>query len=187
MTNAITLGFEADYGLENPEPFTILENIFCGIFTLELVLHFGVEGFRIYFSDRMNWLDFFLVTFSVLDVWVLKVLEVEADLKLMSVFRMLRLVRLARLLRLFRIFKELTLIVAGFIDSVRTLFWAVVFFSLSSTSLQSLPGRSLVQLWYALMARIRAMRRTRRLFFSTHSILRLATRGRSSAVLTNPC
>lgn len=127
MTNAITLGFEADYGLENPEPFMVLENVFCAVFTLELILHFGVEGYKVYFSDRMNWLDFFLVSFSVMDVWILQAAKIEADLKLMSVFRMLRLVRLARLLRLFRIFKELTLIVAGFVDSVRTLFWAVVF------------------------------------------------------------
>merc|ERR1719230_2104623 len=45
----------------------------------------------------------------------------------MSVFRMLRLMRLTRILRLFRIFRELTLIVAGFVASAKTLFWALIF------------------------------------------------------------
>lgn len=127
MINAVTLGIEADFHDSNPTLFYILENIFTSVFTVEIICHFYVEGPRIYFQDRMNWLDFTLVCFSILDVWILGALNVDADLKIMSIFRMLRLVRLGRLLRLFRIFKELTLILTGFLASVRTLFWALSF------------------------------------------------------------
>lgn len=75
----------------------------------------------------MNWLDFSLVLMAIVDAWIIPFVGVSVDLRMMSVLRMLRLVRLARLLRLFRVFKELTLLVTGFVNSVRHLFWALVF------------------------------------------------------------
>ncbi len=97
--NAICLGAEADHGRENPTVFMIVEHIFCALFFIELILHFWVEGPKIYFSDKANWLDFFLVTTSVLDVWIIQQIGVEADLKLLSLFRMLYEVRRTRGLR----------------------------------------------------------------------------------------
>merc|ERR1719487_1509268 len=112
FANAVALGLEADYGRTHADLFYIAENIFCVLFLLELLLHFYVEGPRVYFKDRMNWLDFGLVVLTIADVWVIRLAGLDAaDMKLMSVFRMLRLLRLVRILRLFRIFKELTLIV----------------------------------------------------------------------------
>ena len=78
----------------------------------------------------MNWLDFSLVALSVVDVWIIGPIGINADLRMMSMLRMLRLIRLARLFRLFRMFKELTLLVNGFVDSVKTLFWALIFLSI---------------------------------------------------------
>merc|ERR1712224_795099 len=72
ICNAIVLGVEADYGKENPDVFHVLEHLFCAIFTVELLIHFCVEGFRDYFSDRMNWLDFILVVLAIADVWVIR-------------------------------------------------------------------------------------------------------------------
>ena len=51
---------------------------------IELLLHFGVEGPGIYFADRRNWLDFFLVSSSIFDVWVIGALGLNLDLKLMA-------------------------------------------------------------------------------------------------------
>lgn len=127
MLNAVTLGIEADHGEKHPILFTVIENAFCAIFTLELLAHFFVEGWRIYFSDSMNFLDFFLVSVSIIDGWIIRPLGVKVDLKMLSVLRMLRLVRLARLLKLVRAFKELTLIVQGLVSSLRTLFWSMFF------------------------------------------------------------
>merc|ERR1719265_3144595 len=75
----------------------------------------------------MNWLDCGLVLMSVIDVWIIRSIGIKADLRIMSVLRMLRLIRLARLLRLVRMFKELTLLVTGFLESIRTLTWALLF------------------------------------------------------------
>merc|ERR550514_158046 len=102
--NAVCLGLEADYGKAHPDAFLVLEHLFCDLFFAELLLHFAVEGWRVYFADRANWLDFSLVAMSVADVWVIKALGMQADLKLMSLLRLLRLARLARLVRLFRLF-----------------------------------------------------------------------------------
>ena len=118
---------EADYGDKYPFFFAVLENILCAIFSIELALHLKVEGPKVYFSDGLNWLDSSLVLLSVADVWVIRTVGIKADLRMLSVLRMMRLIRLAWLLRLFRMFKELTLIVSGFVDSMRTLFWTVLF------------------------------------------------------------
>merc|ERR1719171_2704827 len=80
--NAIILGLEADYGHSYGDFFGVLEHVFCAVFTLELLLHFAVEGARDYFSDRMNWLDFLLVVCAVVDAWIIRTLGVNADLKL---------------------------------------------------------------------------------------------------------
>eukprot|EP00746_Dinoflagellata_sp_MGD_P009198 gnl/MRDRNA2_/MRDRNA2_118600_c0_seq1.p1 gnl/MRDRNA2_/MRDRNA2_118600_c0~~gnl/MRDRNA2_/MRDRNA2_118600_c0_seq1.p1 ORF type:complete len:780 (+),score=138.07 gnl/MRDRNA2_/MRDRNA2_118600_c0_seq1:78-2417(+) len=127
VINAVSLGVEADYGDTYRLFFNVCEHIFTFIFCTELILHFCVEGPRVYFKDALNWLDAFIVTMSVIDVWVIRPIGIKADLRMMSVLRMMRLIRLARLVRLLRIFKELTLLVTGFIDSVKTLFWSFIF------------------------------------------------------------
>lgn len=127
MLNAVCLGVESDYSAIYPYTFIVLENFFTGIFTLELIAHLKVEGPRIYFSDSMNWLDCSLVAMSVVDIWIIQPMGIEADLRTMSLLRMLRLVRLARMLRLVRAFKELTILVAGMAQASRTLFWALIF------------------------------------------------------------
>ena len=88
-----------------------------------------IDGLN-YFRDPANWLDFFLVISSDIDVFILRNMEGADDtegMKIMSILRMLRLLRLARLLRVFRMFKELWLIVAGLAAALRTLFWASLF------------------------------------------------------------
>merc|ERR550514_2494906 len=128
--NALSLGLEADQGKLNPEPFRVAENFFCAGFLLELILHFYFEGIRGYFSDFGNWLDCTLVILSVVDVWILQNIGGETDLRTLSILRLLRLLRLVRIVRLFRLFKELTLIVTGFVDGMKTLTWAMAFLTI---------------------------------------------------------
>jgi len=130
MANAVSMGLEADHGRAHPEEFLAAEHVFTAVFLAELLLHFAVEGYRVYFQDKSNWLDFVLVLMSIADVWVIQQLGVQADLRMMSLLRLLRLSRLARLVRLFRIFKELTQIVEGFLGGIRALTWALLFLSL---------------------------------------------------------
>jgi len=127
--NAILIGLEADFADKLPMLFFVFEHFFTTVFTIELILHMVVEGPFVYFADTMNWLDFTLVMVSIVDVWILGLLMTGSgvNMKAISALRVLRLLRLARLLRLFRMFKELTLIVCGFVASLKTLFWAFIF------------------------------------------------------------
>ena len=75
--NAACLGAEADLGRTHKSTFMALEHVFYSLFVIELLLHFKVEGWRLYFADRGNWLDFTLVALSVIDVWVIQVCNTE--------------------------------------------------------------------------------------------------------------
>eukprot|EP00746_Dinoflagellata_sp_MGD_P140398 gnl/MRDRNA2_/MRDRNA2_73652_c0_seq1.p1 gnl/MRDRNA2_/MRDRNA2_73652_c0~~gnl/MRDRNA2_/MRDRNA2_73652_c0_seq1.p1 ORF type:complete len:665 (-),score=109.54 gnl/MRDRNA2_/MRDRNA2_73652_c0_seq1:42-2036(-) len=127
LCNAISLGVEADHGERYSVVFQALEHVFTAAFFMELVLRIWFEGFKLYFSDSATRLDFFLVVMSVTDVWIIAPLGGAVQLRAVSLLRLIRLIRLARLLRLFKVFKELTIIVAGFVASGRTLFWAGIF------------------------------------------------------------
>jgi hypothetical protein len=61
---------EADRAENIPGFFNVTENLFTAVFFIEVVIHFLAEGCRVYFSDRMNWLDAFLVAMSVVDAWI---------------------------------------------------------------------------------------------------------------------
>lgn len=129
VVNGLIIGFETDYGSEHPEVFNVLENMFCAIFTIEICLHLKVEGPFIYFSERINWIDCFLVLLSIADVWVLSHLSGGGpNMKSLALLRLLRLMRLARLLRVMRAFKELTLLITGLFQSVAILSWAFILF-----------------------------------------------------------
>jgi len=125
--NAISLGLAADMEASYPNVFFTLEHVFTALFCGELLLRIMVEGFIVYIKDASNLVDFALVMLAVADAWILGPLQSESNLNITSLLRLLRLLRLARLLRLFRVFKELTVIVKGFVNSMRTLFWAAIF------------------------------------------------------------
>jgi hypothetical protein len=124
MLNALCIGIEADLGGTYPFFFEVLEIAFAVVFIVELGLRFTVEGFKEYFGDKGNWLDFVLVILTAVDVFVISRIGVDADMRLVSLLRIIRIARLARLLRLVRIFKELTLIIQGFVSGARSLAWA---------------------------------------------------------------
>lgn len=131
MINSILIGLELDmnpWKKAGAQPISdrimwyALENIFCVIFLAELIarLHFHKAA---YFKSGMNLLDFFLVTMSILDTWVLTPASGGGDLRVLASLRVLRVLRLVRLIRLLRMFKELWLIVSGLIHSIKTLGW----------------------------------------------------------------
>jgi voltage-gated sodium channel len=132
LTNAGFIALETDADPDNADMQQFLgyaEIIFCVLFSVELLVRLKIDGLN-YFRDPANWLDFFLVISSDIDVFILRNMEGADDtegMKIMSILRMLRLLRLARLLRVFRMFKELWLIVAGLAAALRTLFWASLF------------------------------------------------------------
>merc|ERR1719379_1391196 len=57
-------------------------------------------------------------------------IEGVGALNMLSMLRVLRLLRLVRLIRMMTRFKELILLINGFVASIRTVFWAMLFLSM---------------------------------------------------------
>ena len=76
----------------------MLNNIFTGIFLVEMVLKWAAWGLGQYFADYWNQLDFILVISSVLGL-IVEVLLTSGSFPLNpAVFRIVRVARLTRAL-----------------------------------------------------------------------------------------
>lgn len=131
IVNAIYMGIETDNAGsdddQNKFPWFFMEIIFVAIFFTELCLRICSEGVR-FFCDPWNSFDSFLVVLSTVDVLVFSSMDVAGHVfdlsSVLRVTRSLRLVRIFRIFRLLRFFKELWLLVAGLIGSMKTICWA---------------------------------------------------------------
>eukprot|EP00746_Dinoflagellata_sp_MGD_P020836 gnl/MRDRNA2_/MRDRNA2_148556_c0_seq1.p1 gnl/MRDRNA2_/MRDRNA2_148556_c0~~gnl/MRDRNA2_/MRDRNA2_148556_c0_seq1.p1 ORF type:complete len:615 (+),score=129.25 gnl/MRDRNA2_/MRDRNA2_148556_c0_seq1:103-1947(+) len=130
VANAVCMTIEADSdSAENEVGLLVMEHFFATVFVLEFLLHIKFEGFRVYFSELANCMDFCLVVLSVIDAWVIRQtgLDKDMDLRSASLLRMLRLLKLGRILKLLHMFRELTVILQGLVGGLRSLFWAGCF------------------------------------------------------------
>lgn len=130
LINAVQMGVEIDVEAADEltstakSVFTGLELMATLVFLLELCLklYFLRVG---YFSDRYNWLDFFIVMFSLVDA-CFSLANSEVDLSQISILRIVRLFRLLRVVRLIRAFREMTLILNGIFQAFRTMIWVIM-------------------------------------------------------------
>mmetsp|Transcript_33679 Transcript_33679/g.77751 ORF Transcript_33679/g.77751 Transcript_33679/m.77751 type:complete len:502 (+) Transcript_33679:121-1626(+) len=135
------------------EPWsTVVENYFCGYFTVEIVIRFF--GFRTCLScckDAWFMFDLALVILMVLETWVLPLIELAggggSDLSDLSPLRLLRLLRLSRLARFMRFFPELLTLVRGMARAMQSVAWILLFllivtyvFAIIFTSQLGTPG-----------------------------------------------
>mmetsp|Transcript_101981 Transcript_101981/g.287883 ORF Transcript_101981/g.287883 Transcript_101981/m.287883 type:complete len:610 (+) Transcript_101981:59-1888(+) len=143
LLNAASMGYQTDYEArrvtdETAAGFQILESVFCGIFTLELLLR--LWAMRCDFFKRRNlfWgvFDIAIVT-SQLSEEVLRVYakwsgETESGsqaagwLNNVRLFRVLRLIRVMRLVRMLKLIGELRTMLSSIMGSLRSLVWAVM-------------------------------------------------------------
>jgi len=86
------------------------------------VIRMRVHKLR-FFCSLWNLFDFFIVSVAVVETWILRPLNVGANLRMLSTLRVIRMFRLVRLIRLLRMFKELWLVVNGLMESLKTLCW----------------------------------------------------------------
>lgn len=123
LANAIQMGVAADHP-EHKVAYDVLEHLFTGIFTIEMLCKQAHLKLK-YFFNSWNCLDFGLVWMSIFDCWIIgPALGDDTDLSKLSALRMLRCMRVARMVRLLRVFRELWLIVKGMLDSIHTICWA---------------------------------------------------------------
>jgi len=117
------------------EPYsTIVENLFCTYFTVELVVRFVAFKRKLdFYKDNWFVFDGLLVIFMVIETWVLTLVSliIGGDsanvLSKFSALRLLRLLRLTRMARLMQHFPELLTLVKGMISATRAVSFILMF------------------------------------------------------------
>eukprot|EP00929_Paragymnodinium_shiwhaense_P054707 TRINITY_DN27423_c0_g1_i2.p1 TRINITY_DN27423_c0_g1~~TRINITY_DN27423_c0_g1_i2.p1 ORF type:complete len:768 (+),score=181.28 TRINITY_DN27423_c0_g1_i2:201-2306(+) len=134
IINATTIGLQTDWlarsmSEDTPAAFARAEQIFCVLFTAELVLRIHVHRMR-FFSIwqegfAWNYFDWFVVMSQIFEVvldMVTRNLQIRRTLRFL---RIMRLVRILRLLRVLHLIGELRTIVSSILGSLKSLLWTV--------------------------------------------------------------
>lgn len=117
VANAIVIGLETDN--QEEELWAIMEFVFLGIFTVELVLRLIVSGPKKFFSynnDDFSWnlFDFCVVFAGCLDV-ISDMSPVRHEKgSFMTFLRIIRLLRVMRMIRLLRFLRDFHVLTFGF-------------------------------------------------------------------------
>jgi hypothetical protein len=113
---------------------TIIENLFCVYFTIELTVRFFSYRRKCdSMKDRWFVFDGLLVLFMVIETWILEIVNAIMDqgggglLSKFSALRLLRLLRLTRMARLMRAVPELLTLVKGMISATRAVGFILMF------------------------------------------------------------
>lgn len=129
LVNGVTIGVTTDLSEEEASGgvWFALEHFFTLIFTFEIGLRIGVEGWP-WLMDAGNFADASLVFLTgILPVWILAPFDVQNDvMRAFQVLRVLRLTRLVRIVRTVPIFRIFWTLIQGLLDSGRTLLWTYV-------------------------------------------------------------
>lgn len=131
VLNAITMGFEADSEKDMEDVYITLENVFCTLFLIEVIV-------RVLGSSVRPWLDIALmldvgiVLISVIDRWILTAAGVSEggssndahlNLSVLTVLRTLRIARVARIFRAIAIFRPIRVLMGSLARAAQNLFW----------------------------------------------------------------
>lgn len=130
VLNAVYIGINAEHNdsqflYDAKWPFVVIENIFCVIFVVELVMRWlACNKWREALTDVWFCFDLVLVFLMVLETWILEPLFKATDMSSVDSFpvehlRLLRLLRLSRLTRLVRRVPELATMSKGIVRGVR--------------------------------------------------------------------
>eukprot|EP00930_Biecheleria_cincta_P055749 TRINITY_DN42027_c0_g1_i1.p1 TRINITY_DN42027_c0_g1~~TRINITY_DN42027_c0_g1_i1.p1 ORF type:complete len:494 (+),score=91.05 TRINITY_DN42027_c0_g1_i1:225-1706(+) len=141
LVNSVTVGVQASFELQglNTDIFeNLLEHVFLGIYTVELLMRFFTMGYKCLHNGWVVF-DFVLVCMGVLTSWILVPILVAASngkiqdidgLAPLMVLRVLRILRLARSLRLIVQFQTLWMLVRGLLTSAGPIFYTFVLLAL---------------------------------------------------------
>jgi len=114
---------------------TVIENVFCFYFTVEVIIRFLSYRRKIYcLQDAWFVFDSLLVICMVLETWVMAIVMAMQDgdssssfLSNFSALRLLRLLRLTRMARLMRSVPELMTLVKGMVSAARAVGFILLF------------------------------------------------------------
>jgi voltage-gated sodium channel len=129
VANAVYLGIDQDWNkaddITQTHPFFVAcDNLFCGYFTVELMVRFFAFKRKVD-CVRDGWFRFdtFMVLLMVFETWVMMPMQLIMQSGKVSIpvepFRLLRLLRLTRMARLMRSLPELVTMIKGMMMSSR--------------------------------------------------------------------
>jgi len=129
--NSIVIGLETDIATDK-SLWQMLEDVFLGVFVLELLIRLCVYGICKFFDTHnpefcWNLFDFVIVVFGVID----RVLEELATSQgkgggarfIVLLLRIFRLLRILRIFRIFRVLKQLYLVATSLLEAAAAVLW----------------------------------------------------------------
>lgn len=133
VINALIVGIEIETGKIDAEvqdriPWFVFQNFVTFVFCLEFVYHIRTHKLSIP-RNLWDFFDLLLVSMSITSTWILAFLIPSAGITLYVLstsIRLLRILTVGRLVRIFVSSNSLWLIVSGFVDAIRTLFWVSI-------------------------------------------------------------
>lgn len=125
--NAFIIGLEQELsnsegGIADRLPWYMLELIFAGVFTVEIVMRITTLRLK-FLGDIWNICDVVVVAAACVDALVLQPAKMGGKARLLTTLRVMRIIRLVRLVRMFKFFRELWLLVGGLVNSIKALAW----------------------------------------------------------------
>eukprot|EP00747_Dinoflagellata_sp_TGD_P116633 gnl/TRDRNA2_/TRDRNA2_172431_c2_seq1.p1 gnl/TRDRNA2_/TRDRNA2_172431_c2~~gnl/TRDRNA2_/TRDRNA2_172431_c2_seq1.p1 ORF type:complete len:476 (+),score=82.46 gnl/TRDRNA2_/TRDRNA2_172431_c2_seq1:115-1428(+) len=136
--NAAFLGYAAEYAiahLDDPMPTHVQVGnwLFFAYYMIELVLKLIVHKHYFFFNcdAHWNWFDVALILSSAYDqAYSLWSPSQGGSSGVMRLFRLFKMAKLLRILRVMKFFRELHLLLAPLLGSVRQLFWTLIMLAL---------------------------------------------------------
>merc|ERR1712216_320014 len=115
--NVVLIAAETDYTARSqvfahPLAFTILDNIFCIVFALEIIMRLLVHGRGYFFSPDWKWnvFDLVITALQMIDMITRLFVEVESAYgtpSFVNMFRIIRLLRVGRAVRIVHLIRDL--------------------------------------------------------------------------------
>lgn len=139
--NTLWIAVDTDFNtaatlMEAHPIFIVAENIFCTIFTTEIVLRFlAYRRKRSALYDGWFLFDSALVSLMILETWIFVIVlailggsagsGIVENASILRIARMFRLARMARMARLLRFIPELMILIKGMLSAARSVFFTL--------------------------------------------------------------
>jgi len=128
-TSAESLGLSPDTNdwPAADQTFAVFRHVFTIFFLLELLIRLSALG-KEYFHSAFNCMDFLIVAFSILEMYIFVLLDVDfPNVSFLRLIRLAKLARILRIVRVFEIFYQLRVLLTAVSNMFGVLSWSMVF------------------------------------------------------------
>lgn len=142
FTNSVFIGVEVHFMAHNPGPpptsFFVVDQVYAGVFFIELALRILAEGKSFFWSSpnmAWNYLDILINITSVLNIVTAIVQQGEGDsdtlrtsgnVRIIRILRLTRVIRVVRVVKIVRFIRALRSLVYSIFGTLKVLLWSVL-------------------------------------------------------------